>query len=152
MIFSNCPYIYQNLPSLFKQFMQICVKIAQLISKRITYIIFSMYVQLIWSNSRLLKGVTILALMDMGYWFELIEMFLSWIWLTTVQPFSDVLIWTRIFIPVFSLIFLSNPMKLKTKQGCCLIRGRSKTTLKRFWIFFFFDHLPPCVDIFYGMN
>ena len=100
-----------------------------MIWKLLTCIIFSMYIQLIWSNSRLLKGVTILALMDMGYWFELIEMFLSWIWLTTVQPFSDVLIWTRIFIPVFSFIFLSNPMKLKTKQGCCLIRGRSKTTL-----------------------
>ena len=29
-------------------------------------------------------------------------------------------------------------------------RGRSQTTLTRFWLFF--DHLPPCVDIFYGIN
>ena len=28
--------------------------------------------------------------------------------------------------------------------------GRSQTTLTIFWLFF--DHLPPCVDIFYGMN
>ena len=28
------------------------------------------------------------------------------------------------------------------------IRGRSQTTLTRF----FFDHLTPCVDNFYGMN
>ena len=27
--------------------------------------------------------------------------------------------------------------------------GRSPTTLTRFWLF---DHLPPCIDIFYGMN
>jgi hypothetical protein len=31
-------------------------------------------------------------------------------------------------------------------------RGHSQTTLRRFWIFGFFDHLPPCLDIFYGMN
>ena len=30
------------------------------------------------------------------------------------------------------------------------IGGCSQTTLTRFWLFF--DHLPPCVDIFYGMN
>ena len=29
-------------------------------------------------------------------------------------------------------------------------RGRSQTTLTRFWLFF--DHLPPFVDIFYLMN
>ena len=29
-------------------------------------------------------------------------------------------------------------------------RGCSQTTLTRFWILF--DHLPPCVDIFYGTN
>ena len=29
-------------------------------------------------------------------------------------------------------------------------RGRSQTTMTRFWLFF--DHLPPWVDIFYGMN
>ena len=31
-----------------------------------------------------------------------------------------------------------------------LVRGRSQTTLTRFWLFF--DHLPPFVDIFYGIN
>ena len=35
----------------------------------------------------------------------------------------------------------------KKMQG---LRGRSQTTLTRF--FGFFDHLPPCVDILYGMN
>ena len=30
------------------------------------------------------------------------------------------------------------------------LRGHSQTTLTRFW--FFFHNLPPCVDIFYGMN
>ena len=30
------------------------------------------------------------------------------------------------------------------------VRGRSQTMLTRFWLFF--DHLPPCVAIFYGMN
>ena len=30
------------------------------------------------------------------------------------------------------------------------IRGRSQTTLTRFWLFF--DRLPPCVDIFYDVN
>ena len=30
------------------------------------------------------------------------------------------------------------------------LRGRSQTMFTIFW--FFFDHLPPCVYIFYGMN
>ena len=29
------------------------------------------------------------------------------------------------------------------------LRGRSQITLTRFWLFY---HLPPCVDIFYGIN
>ena len=31
------------------------------------------------------------------------------------------------------------------------VRGRSQSTLTIF-ILAFFDHLPPCVDIFYGMD
>ena len=51
---------------------------------------------------------------------------------------------------VFSFIFLSNPMKLKTKQGCCLYKGPFKNYVSKSLAFF--DHLLPSVDIFYGMN
>ena len=113
------------------------------------------YFLCIWSDSITLKGVTIFVLLDMGYWFELIGMFLSWIWLTTVQSFSDVLIWTRIFIPGF--IFFIYPMKLKTKQGCCLIRAVQKLRWQDFgffwpptplcWHFLWYEHWQT-VDIF----
>ena len=49
-----------------------------------------------------------------------------------------------------TVVVLPSQFFQQTSFRFFLVRGRSQTTLTRFWLFF--DHLPPCVDIFYGTN
>ena len=77
------------------------------------------------------------------------------IWLTLCQD------WYVIFLQIptrhlkSSLNYITSSDQVKSiiisvtnlKKG---IRGCTQTTMTGFWLFF--EHLPPCVDIYYGMN
>ena len=51
---------------------------------------------------------------------------------------------------LFSLSWCENNPSLRKVVMYKSLRGRSQTTLTRFWLFF--DHLSPSVKIFYNMN